>query len=777
MTLGKAKELLLDVYKEGHAGTSELDSASTSTAGFKYNIKSILLKADQQPGTRCHNESDHTLQLLPAEARKEIFKYLLTSSELGEASCISQSQNYGANAHYNLSPAILQVCKKFYEERMEILYHSNTFMIEFLDDIRQDSLDVLLPLTACSPLTRWKNIPLNEMTQAPSSIEESLLMDLPALKYVKKWKIVLSARYRDFEADIMPLSQLEFIMFSRLLDEYQSQVKGGLIDLEVVIIPKGIEVYNGHLDDTQLQKHLRPLHFLRNILRVTIRTANIAEVPDFVCSDEWNLSPLVTESQLPSSSHIRYLKELLQGNSEIELCTKMFASIEIYAMTFERDAEFKKDMSMSTNSYQKKSRYELNTLDRNPFWDTTFNLHGVIHTVEFGLARARHLADIQYKNVDDTIPFKQERSKILEFLERQFGGIKTASDEIVSFMKIQKRENGIFSPHFIHRSFDLICYTEAVVLLEEYATSFARELDPSTKRAMRVRQELFQARYNSMNRELALKQCDIAYRLRDTYLFNENFRIAVKDMDLQYREILEARAKIYQWDLSKTTPDVDIHNLPALADWETQWELLEPNVTVQTQVESYMQNYQQLRESSTTQVLTEVGANDSSTSETGYVGDLYDMVDGSTNLHLNHDVLSDIDILELGNEEIDLIGWESLPFHDDDDDFYMLTYQPDDTTSQSSNPSLNPNPNPNPDSDSNSNDSEYDYYEDLFIDHPDDESMYLHSEDGNEEIAEGICAQYHDINTGGSIYHVLPWLANSKNSLSHVFLWLSSSQE
>lgn len=82
-----------------------------------------------------------------------------------------------------------------------------------------------------------------------------------------------------------------------------------------------------------------------------------------------------------------------------------------------------------------------------------------------------------------------------------------------------------------------------------------------------------------------------------SYLFNENFRVAFEDINLQSREILEVRVKIYQWGLCKNISDVDIHNLPALTDWETQWELLEPNFTAQTQVESYMQYYQQLRES------------------------------------------------------------------------------------------------------------------------------------------------------------------------------------
>lgn len=128
----------MDVYKEISAGTSELDSVTPSTAGFKYYTNKTLGKPDQQPITRSHDGSDHTLQFMPAEVREEIFQYLLTNYKLGVALCISQSQNYGANAHYNLSRVILQVWRKFYEGGVAVLYESNTFMIEFVDDTCQD---------------------------------------------------------------------------------------------------------------------------------------------------------------------------------------------------------------------------------------------------------------------------------------------------------------------------------------------------------------------------------------------------------------------------------------------------------------------------------------------------------------------------------------------------------------------------------------------------------------------------------------------------------------
>ncbi|KAI9646032.1 hypothetical protein NHQ30_005470 [Ciborinia camelliae] len=697
----------------------------------------------------------NTLQSIPVELRKQIFAYLLINPELGEASSISQRQTYGTTAEYDLSRALLLVCKQFHEEAMVVLYGSNTFIIEFSPELIQDSLDIQLPRTACSPITRWQNQISDDVHMEPA-IGQSLLPGVPALRHVRKWRVVLSAQNQVDVGDNQSRAKVEFIWFCRLLCEFQTHMKQ-VRELEIVIIPKGVENGTSYLEVKEMRKKLLfPLELLRNVLKFTIRTANIAEIPDFACGDEWNISPLVTQSILPVKSHRRYLMNLIQGSSDVELCTKMFAALKNYAQAFERDVDFKEDMGLSTGDFVLKSSAEMMKLSENPFWSHTFHPQGWVHTVEFSLARAKSRADSQYRDMTNTRQFKLERSKVIQYLERQYRRIKTASDELVEFVKMQKQKHGIFSPLYSNGLIpvDLIYSTEALVLLEEYAESFTRELDPSTKRAIRLRGDAFKIRYEFLDREIAIKKCGVAFQQRDGSRFKAEFILAVKDMDRQYREILEARQKIYEWDLDTTIRDIEIKPLPSLEDWIIDWKALEPTVTAMTESEADM---------STQMLHTILGSG-------LQLGDLEvanAIPENILNLPNEDDVVSEHELGDVQLDDPDTKGWSLLPFHEDDE-FYLLTYQMDGEQSE-----LDFTPDAHAVIDDN---SEYDYYEKVFREDTDDESLYSHSEDEEDVGTEMMKFTYDHINTGGSIFHVLPWLANSNSSLSHVFPWLTVSQ-
>ncbi|ESZ93171.1 hypothetical protein SBOR_6450 [Sclerotinia borealis F-4128] len=689
MTLDQAKDQLWDVFKQKAIGAMASESTETSLGELKSHINDVLRKLEQLLSSRSRPDQEHTLQSIPAELRKQIFGYLLINPELGEASAISQSKAYGGNVR------------------------------------RQDPADGNVAKTG----TVWK----------------SLLMNVPALQHVRRWKIVLNAMYFPYTQDFEPRSRYELRAFCRLLCEFQARTRI-LKELEVVIIPNGLE-RDGYPDPSELQRSLFPLELLRNVPKVTIRTANIAEMPDFICSDDWHVHPLVTQSILPSSVYRKHLIKLARGNTEVELSTKMFAALERYAMTFERDPVFKKDMGMSSDDFVHKTNRDMIKLKENPFWNGIFHPKGNAHTLEYTLGRARYWAEWDYRETITTKHFKRERSKVLKYLENQFCAVRAASDRLVDFVKLEKRDGGIFLPFDLHESFDLVSYTEALVLLEEYAESFTRELDPSTKSAIRVGGALFKARYELLPRELWLKGCDIAYQLRDTDKFFLHFRSAVEDMDRQYREMLEARALLFEWDLSDTIPDVEIRPLTALKDWEIQWEMPEPAITVLTKSE--MSNvYPDFFEQNTGWA---VAVADTYSSEQGEVQDEDDIPEDSTNLQHDDDLPNDSDS---EHEAPDLTAWEALPFFEDDE-FYIQTYQVDNNNSQS------------PLADNihagTNEGSEYDYYEETFRDHPDDESLYLNTEQEDHGCTKIVGSIHDHVNTGGSIFHVLPWLADLHN--------------
>ncbi|TGO44870.1 hypothetical protein BCON_0452g00020 [Botryotinia convoluta] len=693
-----------------------------------------------------------SLQNIPTEIRRNIFICLLVSTELAEASSIDQIERYGADVKYGLSPQVLLVCRLFHEEGKEILYGLNHFIVESLPNIRIESLNAIQPFTLCSPLTRWDNQPTTHLPT--NSIQKTLLHRNQGIRLVRKWRIILSARLYELR------SQDGLVELCRLLCELQVLSGGSLLrELDVCIIPKGVEVKHGYLDAVDMREILVPLELLRNIPRVSIRTASISEIPDFVCRDQWFDTPLVTKSMLPTAPYRRLLIDLMRGNSEVELSTKMFTALLEYAQAFERDPKFKKVMSLSFEEVATLMAGEFSTLSDNPFLNKEFHPKGLAHTIEAGLQRARYMIEIINGDITQTTKFKEERSVILQYLERQFFRISYASQELVEFVKLQKQKWGVFDPACTkqYNGFDMVIYTEAMVLLEDYVASFTRELDASTKRAVRAQFGLFGHRYEFMARETNLKRCRVAYNRRDPIIFRKYFQKVVGDMELQYFMILTTRSKLYDWDAGNRVPDIKITPLSSLEAWEIRWDIEEPTVTAITESEA-----QRIQHDLQRQIAQQIFLAQQTAAHENQASQGSDTVDGDGTDGQNVNIENNAEETHITGMELDeLANWESLPYHEDDE-FYELTFQLDDN--QSRPPSIVNAPI------SSDSASENDFYEELFRDHPDDESFDLETEDENE-FGEDL------VNSGGAILHVLPWLADSASSLPHVFPWMTHSQQ
>ncbi|KAF7949115.1 hypothetical protein EAE96_008284 [Botrytis aclada] len=698
-----------------------------------------------------------SLQNIPTEIRRNIFEYLLVNTELGEASSIDQDEIYGGRVKYGLSPQVLLVCRLFHVEGKEILYGLNHFIVESLPNIHVTTSEIDQPATLCSPLTRWDN-ELRLGIQS-NSVQKALLHENTGIRLVKKWRMILSAKFHE------PRSRDGLVELCRLLCELQTISGGTLLkELEVCIIPKGVEFEYGYLDPADMRENLAPLELLRNIPRVSIRTANISEIPDYVCRDEWFDTPIVTKSMLPTVAYRRFLIDLIQGSSEVEMRTKMFDSLMEYTQAFERDPDFKKAMSLSFEEVATLMTGDLSTLTDNPYLNKDFHPRGLVHTIEASLQKARYMTETDSGDITQTTKFKEERSVVLKYLERQFLRISYASQELVELVRLQKRKWGIFDPACTKQNngFDMVIYTEAMVLLEDYVASFSRELDPSTKRAVRAQFGLFGHRYEFMPRETNLKKFRIAYNRRDPITFRKYFQELVNDMDLQYWMILTARSKLYYWDAGSNVPDIEITPLASLEDWKIEWDKEEPTMTAITEYEAEKiendDEHQIAKQILLTQQMVEPDIGYFATES--YQGlDIVDGVGIYGHNAITENNTEDSDSTEAKLHEI--ANWESLPYHDDDD-FYVLTYQLDDNQ-------------PGPSSTGNApkfsdSASENDFYEELFRDHPDDESFDLESEDENNYVEDND-------DSGGAAFYVLPWLADSRSSLSHVFPWMTRSQQ
>ncbi|KAM0194501.1 hypothetical protein ACHAPC_000975 [Botrytis cinerea] len=700
------------------------------------------IEATNKPASLPAATMPPSLQYIPAEIRRKIFICLLVSTELGEASSIDQLEGYGADAKYGLSPQILLVCRLFHEEGMEILYGLNQFIIESLPSIRIKRMDVLHPFTICSPLTRWDNQPTTDLPT--HSIQKTLLHRNQAIKFVRKWRIILSARLYE------PRSRDGLVELCRLLCELQTLSGGSLLrELEVCIIPKGVEVKYGYMNMNEMRESLVPLELLRNIPIVSIRTASIDEIPDFAYRHKWLDTPLVTPSMLPTASYRRLLIHLIRGNSEVELSTKMFTSLLEYTQAFERDAQFKNAMSLSSQEVAALMP-KLPALSENPFLNKEFHSKELAHTIETGLQRARYMTEIESGDITKTTQFKEERSVILKYLERQFCRISHASHELIDFLKLQKRKWGVFDPACTkkYNGFDMAIYTEAMVLLEDYAASFIRELDASTKRAVRSQFGLFEHRYELMAREVKLQKCRIAYNRRDPITFRANFQEAVSDMELQYHTILTTRSKLYDWDAGSSIPDINIAPLSSFEDWQIRWEIEEPAITAITEVEAQRIQQDLRRQIAQKCFLAQEAENKAP-------GDNQDL--DAANCDEAHDQSGNTTEKEL---ELDIANWESLPYHEDDEVSKLILHLDEEQPPLPSTVEALMN---------SDNDSENDFYEELFRDRPEDDSFCLESED-DIEVGDDC------IDRDRSTLHDLPYPGDSGGSLSHVFPWMTLSE-
>jgi hypothetical protein len=148
-----------------------------------------------------------------------IHGYLLINEELGVCSSIRQDTEYGGRIKYDLSPAVLRVCQKMYEEGMVVLYEKNAFILACLDNTRLFHN----PSRNFSPLSRhqtWVDVFANKLRHSP-------------LHRVKKWRLILSAS--SSTPGHARSSSACFGKICKLISH------NAIKSLEILIIPEGIE--------------------------------------------------------------------------------------------------------------------------------------------------------------------------------------------------------------------------------------------------------------------------------------------------------------------------------------------------------------------------------------------------------------------------------------------------------------------------------------------------------------------------------------------------------
>ncbi|KAI9646030.1 hypothetical protein NHQ30_005468 [Ciborinia camelliae] len=508
------------------------------------------------PTKRCH-----LLKTMPIECRKQIWEYLLYNPLLGE--CFATDNK---RAKFGLFPTVLRVNKQIYNEGMDILYGCNTFLVDCtphrIFHFAKGSVNF------CA-LTRYQLLGrVDRSTRCEYGI-------IPAAKYVQHWKVVLSAIEPNTNRDKGLLS------FSR--NTYMANIKS----LEVLIVPRGIEpgwnVEDIYGDENQLTVTLSPLERLRNVKRFTIRQAEFHEIPQIAYIRENKFADELIPI-LPSPVDQVRLVTLIEGNSKVEIVEEMYKSLLTYAQTFERIKNFKVDMDIDSEEIEHGIMYEDST--RFPLWNP---FKWTKHPVEATLSAAK--VSMMKNKMEE---LKHNRSVLLRYLEPHYQSIEAASRNLVDFIKLHKQKGGLLDPNAASftDSLDSVI-AEPMVLLEDYAASFTRKLEPPTKIAIRRQKLALNICYESLPREKFMKLCETAYEKGWWGSFMNNFKEVVDDMDTQYLAIREARKKLYAWDLDSTVREIDIK--PMLCDEMINWDVCEADMRINEEdreYRDYPQNYE-----------------------------------------------------------------------------------------------------------------------------------------------------------------------------------------
>jgi hypothetical protein len=183
---------------------------------------------------------------------------------------------------------------------------------------------------------------------------------------------------------------------------------------------------------------------------------------------------------------------------------------------------------------------------------------------------------------NDIEPFLNARATVLGYLEPQYQRIANASLQLAEFVKAEKKRGGaLFGPSLLENYEVEPRCTRALLLLEDYAQSFVRDVPLATRINIRKRQTKFDCAYAFLERETLLKRLSSILvndnvKITGSGKFFELFRLAVDNMDKQYLVIRKARKELFDCDDDTYERIVD----PELwkCDEMVNWELEEPGM-------------------------------------------------------------------------------------------------------------------------------------------------------------------------------------------------------
>lgn len=402
-------------------------------------------------------------------------------------------------------------------------------------------------------------------------------------------------------------NQLQMVSYLRPLLEYSLVPFCHLISLskippqtlEIIFRPKKIwgEVplkseYLGMVPTEEEKLGLiKPLEMLRGVGSLKFTCGETPGISAWQRANHQDLQELVTSGK---------------ENRPVEYPSNMYANLLSYAQAFERYGPFKQRMGANwlyqnsykstPNPYQTKAPNPIQY--SNPFGpsDDNYQSHPVTRHLSGAAAAVRR---------HDIAAFREQRKAVIEFLEPQYMRIVCEARTFIEFLNLDGKENGkryciweaiatlqgladdferdksktSLSYGAVLKKFASIDYAEALVVLEEYAEAFNRDIPHETRKQIaRIRFE-YNSHYDIMEREVAIRKLQrmvvnmVSPWQGEPGRFKQLYMIAANDMQKQFVEIRQARKRLFEDDGFRNAKECPIDLGLEMEDKEIDWNM------------------------------------------------------------------------------------------------------------------------------------------------------------------------------------------------------------
>ncbi|KAF7955628.1 hypothetical protein EAE96_004554 [Botrytis aclada] len=320
----------------------------------------------------------------------------------------------------------------------------------------------------------------------------------------------------------------------------------------------------------------------------------------------------ISAYQLIQHSAIIHLVTSKAKNPYVESPAKIYNNLLSYAQAFERYEPFKQHMATNwlyqnsykstPNPYQTRSPNPIQF--SNPFGpqDNNYKSHPINrHLSNAAAAVRRH----------DTVALRNNRKAVIEFLEPQYKRILEQVQKFRAYTEKQNRKFGIWkevsllakqtfdpqreiansaldwssNPHPEKRTTS-IDFSEALVVLEEYAASFIRDMPLETRRQIASIRYEYYGHYEIMEREVAIRKLqEMVVEMPQPFgeaavEFKRLYMLAANDMQEQFLEIRRARRRVMEDDCVRGRRKFPVDFSMGIEDREIDWCVVEDVLAV-----------------------------------------------------------------------------------------------------------------------------------------------------------------------------------------------------